>query len=77
MHQILKSVTEIFNLKSHSIMSGRGRRGRSRTSTPDAPPERYVEHTPRSENASMNQPLVEPSRAADQGGGTLTIDQVI
>ena len=49
MHQILKSVTESFNLEIHSIMSGRGRRGRSRTSAPEAPPERYVEHTPRSE----------------------------
>ena len=25
----------------------------------------------------MNQPPVEPSRAADPGGGTLTMDQVI
>ena len=58
-------------------MSGRGRRGRSRTSAPEAPPERYVEHTPRSENASMNQSPVESSRAADPGGGTLTMDQVI
>ena len=58
-------------------MSGRGRRGRSRTSAPKAPLERYVEHTPRMENASMNQPPVEPSRAADLGGGTLTMDQVI
>ena len=58
-------------------MSGRGCRGRSRTSASEAPPERYVEHTPRSEDASMNQPPVEPSRAADLGGGTLTMDQVI
>ena len=58
-------------------MSGRGRRGRSRTSAPEAPPERYVEHTPRSEDALINQPPVEPSRAADPGGGTLTMDQVI
>ena len=57
-------------------MSGRGRRGRPRTSAPEAPPERNVEHTPRS-NASMNQPLAEPSRAVDPGGGTLTMDQVI
>ena len=56
MHQILKSVTEFFNLEIHNIMSGRGRRGRSRTSAPEAPLERNVEHTPRSENASMNQP---------------------
>ena len=80
MHQILKSVTEYFNLEIHSIMSGpgrRGRRGRSKTSAPEAPPERYVEHTPRSEDASRNQPPVEPSRAADPGGGTLTMDQVI
>ena len=77
MHQILKSVTESFNLEIHNIMSGRGHRGRSRTSAPEAPPERYVEHTPRSENASMNQPPTEPSRAADLGGGTLTMDQVI
>ena len=58
-------------------MSGQGRRGRSRTSAPEAPPERYVEHTLRSEDASINQPPVEPSRAADPGGGTLTMDQVI
>ena len=77
MHQILQSVTESFNFDIHSIMSGRGRRGRSRTSAPEAPPERHVEHTPRSENASMNQPPAEPSRAADPGGDTLTMDQVI
>ena len=77
MHQILKSVTKSFNLEIHRIMSGRGCRGRSRTSAPEALPERYVEHTPRSEDASMNQPLAEPSRAADLGGGTLTMDQVI
>ena len=76
MHQILKSVTESFNLEIHSIMSRRGRRA-SRTSAPEAPPERHVEHTPRSENASMNQPPAEPSRAVDSRGGTLTIDQVI
>ena len=58
-------------------MSGRGRRGRSRTSAPEVPPERYVKHTPRSEDASMNQPPAEPSRAADPSGGTLTMDQVI
>ena len=58
-------------------MSGRGRRGQSRTSAPEAPLERYVEHTLRSEDASMNQPSVEPSRAADPGVGTLTMDQVI
>ena len=77
MHQILKSVTESFNLEIQGIMSGRGRRGRSRTSAPEAPPERYVEHTLRSEDASINQPSIEPSRAADPGGGTLTMDQVI
>ena len=77
MHQILKSVTESFNLEIHSIMSEQGRRGRSRTSAPEAPPERYVEHTLRSEDASINQPPVEPSRASDPGGGTLTMDQVI
>ena len=77
MHQILKSVTESFNLEIHSIMSGRGRRGRSRTSPLEAPPERYVEHTLRSEDASMHQPPIEPSRAADPRGGTLTMDQVI
>ena len=77
MHQILKSVTESFNLEIHNIMSGRGHRGRYRTSAPEAPPERYVEHTLRSEDASMNQPPVEPSRVADLGGGTLTMDQVI
>ena len=58
-------------------MSGRGRRGRSKTSTPEAPLEKYVEHTLRSEDALMNQPPTEPSRAADLGGGTLTMDQVI
>ena len=74
MHQILKSVTEYFNLEIHNIMSGRGRRGRSRTSAPKAPPERDVEHTLRSEDDSMHQPPAEPSRAADPGGGTLTMD---
>ena len=58
-------------------MSGRGRRGQSRTSAPEAPQERNVEHTPRLEDASMNQPPVESLRAADPGGGTLTMDQVI
>ena len=58
-------------------MSGRGCRGQSRTSAPKAPLERYVEHTLRSEDASMNQPPAEPSRAADPGGGTLTMDQVL
>ena len=55
-------------------MSGRGRRGRSRTSAPEAPLERDVEHNLRSEDDSMNQPPAEPSRAADLGGGTLTMD---
>ena len=54
MHKILKSVTESFNLEIHSIMSGRGRKGRSRTSALEAPPERDVEHTLRSEDVSMN-----------------------
>ena len=58
-------------------MSGQGHRGRPRTSAPEAPQERNVEHTPRSEDASMNQPPTEPSRAADLGGGTLTMDQVL
>ena len=58
-------------------MFGQGRRGRSRTSAPEAPLERNVEHTLRSEDASMNQPLVEPSRTADPGGSTLTMDQII
>ena len=58
-------------------MSGRGRRGRPRTSAPEAPLERNVEHTPRSKDASMNQPPTEPSRVADPRGGTLTMDQVI
>ena len=58
-------------------MSGRGRGGRSRTSAPEAPLERYVEHTLRLEDASMHQPPVEPSRVADPGGGTLTMDKVI
>ena len=58
-------------------MSGRGRRGRPRTSALEAPPERNVEHTPRLEDALMNQPLAEPSRVTDPGGGTLTMDQVI
>ena len=56
MHQILKNVTKSFNFEIHNIMSGRGRRGQSRTSTPEAPPERYVEHTLRLEDALMNQP---------------------
>ena len=77
MHQILKSVTESFNLEIHNIMSGRGRRGQSSTTALEAPPERDGEHTLGSEDASMNQPLVEPSRAADPGGGTLTMDKVI
>ena len=78
MHKIFKSVAEFFfNLEIHNIMSGRGRRGRSRTSAPEAPPERYVEHTLRSKDASMHQPLAEPSRAANPRGGTLTMDQVI
>ena len=58
-------------------MSGRGRRGRLRTSALEAPTERNFEHTPRSEDASMNQPLAEPSRVADPGGDTLMMDQVI
>ena len=37
-------------------MSRRGCRGQSRTSAPEAPLERYVEHTLRSEDAFMNQP---------------------
>ena len=77
MLQILQSVTESFNFEIHSIMSGRGHRGRSRTSAPEAPPERHVEHTSRSKNASLNQPPTEPSRAVDPRGGTLTMDQVI
>ena len=55
-------------------MSGRGRRGQSRTSAPEAPLERDVEHTLISEDDSMNQPPIEPSRAADPGGGTLTMN---
>ena len=47
------------------------------TSAPEAPPDRNVEHTPRSEDASMNQPPAKPSRVADLRGGTLTMDQVI
>ena len=58
-------------------MFGRGRRGRPRTSALEAPLERNVEHTPRLEDASMNQPQVEPSRAIDPGAGTLMMDQVI
>ena len=58
-------------------MPGRGRRGRPRTSVSEAPLERNVEHTPISEDASMNQPPAEPSRAADPGGSTLAMDQVI
>ena len=58
-------------------MSERGRRGRPRTSAPKAPPKINVEHAPRSEDASRNQPPAEPSRAADSGGGTLTMDHVI
>ena len=58
-------------------MSGRGRRGQSRTSASEAPPERYVEYTLRSEDALMNQPPTESSKAANPDGGTLTMDQVI
>ena len=58
-------------------MSRRGRRGQSRTSAPETPPKRDVEHTLRSEDASMNHPLAEPSRVANPGVGTLTMDQVI
>ena len=58
-------------------MSGRGRRGRYRTSAPKAPPERDVEYTLRSEDASMHHPPAEPSRAADLRVGTLMMDQVI
>ena len=51
-------------------MSGRGRRGQSSTSAPEVPPERYVEHTLRSEDASMNQPPAagqsEPSRPPEE-----------
>ena len=45
--------------------------------SPEAPPERYVEYTPKLKDASMNQPPIEPSRAADQGGGTVMMDHVI
>ena len=58
-------------------MFGRGRRGRPSYSAPEAPSQRNVEHTPKSEDASMNQPSTEPSRAAYPRGGTLTMDQVI
>ena len=58
-------------------MYGRDRRGQSRTSALEAPPERYVEHTLRSEDPSMNQSPAEPSRATVPGVGTLTMDQVI
>ena len=34
-------------------------------------------HTPRSEDASMNQPPEEPSRVAEPRGSTLMMDQVI
>ena len=47
------------------------------TSAPKAPSERYVEHTLRSEDASMNQPPAEPSRVVNPGVGTLMMDQVI
>ena len=63
-------------------MSGRGRRGQSRTSALEAPPERYVEHTLRSEDASMNQPLAAgqdgPSRPQEgaQVPGLFTAKQV-
>ena len=76
MHQILKSVTESFNLEIHNIMFGRGRRDRFKTSAPEAPPERYVEHTLRSEDASMNQPQ-QNHRGPQIGSGTLTMDQII
>ena len=58
-------------------MFGRGRRGQPRTSASEATPKRNVEHTPRLEDASMNQPPAKPLRAANPRGGTLTMDQVI
>ena len=63
-------------------MYGRGRIGQSRTSAPEAPPERYLEHTLRSEDASMNQPLAAgqagPSRPPEgaQVPGLFTVEQV-
>ena len=69
-----KMSLNFFNLDIHNIMSGRGHTGRSRTSAPKAPLERDVEHTLRSEDASMHQPPVEPSRATDPGGSTLMMD---
>ena len=44
-------------------MSGRGRRDQSRTSAPEAPSERDVEHTLRSEDDSMNEST--PSRTIE------------
>ena len=63
-------------------MSGRGRRGQSRTSAPEAPTKRYVEHTLRSEDATMNQPpsagQAGPSRPPEgaQVPGLFTAEQV-
>ena len=63
-------------------MFGRGRRGQSRTSAPEAPPERYAEQTLRSEDASMNQPPATgqagPSRPPEgaQVPGLFTAEQV-
>ena len=58
-------------------MSGRGHRGQPRTSALEAPSERNVEHTLRLEDALMNQPPIEPSRAVNPGAGTLMMDRVI
>ena len=63
-------------------MSGRGRRGQSRTSAPEALLERYVEHTLRSEDASMNRPpatsQARPSKPPEgaQVPGLFTAEQV-
>ena len=63
-------------------MSGRGHIGQSRTSAPEVPPERYVEHTLRSEDAYMNQPPAAgqagPSRPPEgaQVPGLFTAEQV-
>ena len=63
-------------------MYGRGCRGQSRSSAPEAPQERYVDHTLRSEDASMNQPpeagQAGPSRPPEgaQVLGLFTTEQV-
>ena len=58
-------------------MSGRGRKRSIYDFRTGGTTREICRAHPRSEDASMNQPPVEPSRAADLGGGTLMMDHVI